>query len=98
MAFSGIRGLVGQVLKRYRLTGDLDAYKVFHMWGDLVGDRIAAHARPVRIDGTTLFVEVDDPLWLTQLKYMKGDILGKVDTMIKAGALKEIRFFLKTAD
>jgi predicted nucleic acid-binding Zn ribbon protein len=98
MAFSTVRGVVEKVLKKYRLTGDLDAYKVFHMWGDLVGDRIATHARPVRIDRFTLFVEVDDPLWLTQLKYMKADILGKIDVTIKQGALRDVRLYLKNTE
>ncbi|MDR2018451.1 MAG: DUF721 domain-containing protein [Syntrophobacterales bacterium] len=95
MAFYTVRGVVEKVLKKYRLTGDLDAYKVFHLWSDLVGERILAHARPVRIDGYTLFVEVDDPLWLTQLKYMKTDILGRADVTIKPGALRDIKFYLK---
>jgi predicted nucleic acid-binding Zn ribbon protein len=98
MGFSTVRGVVEKVLKKYRLTGDLDAYKVFHMWAALVGDRISAHARPVRIDGYTLFVEVDDPLWLTQLKYMKTDILDRIDSLIKAGALKDVKFYLKNAE
>jgi predicted nucleic acid-binding Zn ribbon protein len=98
MAFSTVRGVVERVLKKYRLTGDLDAYKVFHMWNDLVGDRIASHTRPVRIDRDTLFVEVDDPLWLTQLKYMKLDLLSKIDMTIKKGAIKDVRFYLKNAD
>jgi predicted nucleic acid-binding Zn ribbon protein len=98
MAFSTVRGVVERVLKKYRLTGDLDAYKVFHMWSDLVGDRIASHTRPQRIDRDTLFVEVDDPLWLTQLKYMKIDLLGKIDVMVKKGAIKDVRFYLKNAD
>lgn len=98
MAFSIVRGVVEKVLKKYRLNGDLDAYRVFQLWGELVGDRISAHARPVRIDGYALLVEVDDPLWLTQLKYMKQDILGKIDVTIKPGALKEMRFYLKSTE
>jgi predicted nucleic acid-binding Zn ribbon protein len=98
MGFSTVRGVVEKVLKKYRLNGDLDAYRVFQLWSDLVGERIAIHARPVRIDGYTLLVEVDDPLWLTQLKYMKQDILGKIDVMIKRGVLKEMRFYLKSTE
>jgi predicted nucleic acid-binding Zn ribbon protein len=98
MGFSGVRGVVESVLKRYRLNGDLDAYRVFSVWTELVGDRIAGHTRPVRIDGRALIVEVDDPLWLTQLKYMKQDILGKIDITVKRGALTDMRFYLKSAE
>ena len=98
MAFSTVRGVVEKVLKKYRLTGDLDAYKVFRLWPELVGERISTHARPVRIDKFTLFIEVDDPLWLTQLKYMKTDVLERIDTSIKAGVLKDVKFYLKNAE
>ncbi|MBA4417969.1 MAG: hypothetical protein C0392_08675 [Syntrophus sp. (in: bacteria)] len=97
MAFTTVRGVVERILKKYKLNGDIDAYRVFQIWNDLVGDRIAAHARPARIDGYFLYVEVDDPLWLTQLKYMKLDILGKIDVMIKKGVLKDVRFYLKSS-
>lgn len=98
MAFSTVRGVVEKVLKKYRLNGDLEAYRIFHIWADLVGERIAGHARPVRIDGPFLYVQVDDPLWLTQLKYMKLDILGKIDTTIKQGVLRDLRFVLKNEE
>ena len=98
MGFTTVRGVVEKILKKYRLNGDLDAYRVFEAWGDLVGDRIANHARPVRIDGYFLLVEVDDPLWLTQLKYMKTDILDKIGVTIKKGVLKDLRFYLKKTD
>ncbi|HEY3275270.1 MAG TPA: DUF721 domain-containing protein [Syntrophorhabdaceae bacterium] len=94
--FSTVRGVIEKVLKKYRLNGDLDAYRVFSLWEELVGNRIARHARPVRIDGRALLVEVDDPLWLTQLKYMKHDILGKIDITIRKGVLTEMRFYLKS--
>jgi predicted nucleic acid-binding Zn ribbon protein len=97
MAFTTVRGVVEKILKKYKLNGDIDAYRVFQVWSDLVGDRIAAHARPARIDGYFLYVEVDDPLWLTQLKYMKIDILGKIDVMIKKDVLRDVRFYLKSS-
>ncbi len=96
MAFTDVRGVVERVLKKYRLNGDIDAYRIFQVWNDLVGERIVAHAKPSRLDGQFLYVEVDDPLWLTQLKYMKQDILGKIDSAIKKGAIKDLRFYLKT--
>jgi predicted nucleic acid-binding Zn ribbon protein len=51
----------------------------------------------VRTTDRILYVEVDDPLWLAQLKYMKLDIIDKIDTSIREGLFKDIRFFLKSA-
>jgi predicted nucleic acid-binding Zn ribbon protein len=32
---------------------------------------LAAHVQPVKLDGTTLVVKVDDPAWATQLKFLE---------------------------
>ena len=35
------------------------------------GDAVAAHVKPVKLDGTKLIVEVDDPAWATQLRFLE---------------------------
>lgn len=95
MPFVSLQKTLTKVLKEKKITGDLDLFRIFPMWNDIVGDKTAQHTRPVRIKDRILYVEVDDPMWLTQLKYMKIDILEKIDMKIKKGAFKDLRFFLK---
>jgi predicted nucleic acid-binding Zn ribbon protein len=95
--FVSIKETLSKVLKGYDRSGDMEAYRVYPMWEELVGQKMAQHATPVRIKDRVLFVEVDDPLWLSQLKYMKGDVLGKIDVRIKRGVLKDVKFYLKSA-
>lgn len=45
---------------------------VFGRWDEAVGAAVAAHVQPVKLDGSTLVVEVDDPAWATQLKFLEG--------------------------
>ncbi len=45
---------------------------VFGRWEEAVGAAVAAHVQPVKLDGTTLVVEVDDPAWATQLRFLEG--------------------------
>jgi predicted nucleic acid-binding Zn ribbon protein len=40
---------------------------LFGRWEEAVGAQVAAHVRPVRLDGATLLVEVDEPAWATQV-------------------------------
>lgn len=54
---------------------------VFDRWADAVGPAVAAHARPVKLDEHVLVVEVDDPTWATQLRYLQQDILAKVQDL-----------------
>ncbi len=44
---------------------------VFGRWAEAVGDAVAAHVKPVKLDGTNLIVEVDDPAWATQLRFLE---------------------------
>jgi predicted nucleic acid-binding Zn ribbon protein len=94
MAFSDLRSILDTVLKEHNF-GDVHAHKVFSQWKELAGPKVAAHAMPVRMNKRILYVEVDDPLWLAQLKYMKGDILNKIDRQIKPDLFADLKFFLK---
>jgi predicted nucleic acid-binding Zn ribbon protein len=51
---------------------------VFAGWEEAVGPSIAAHARPVTLDGDRLVVEVDDPGWATQLRYLESGVLERL--------------------
>ena len=54
---------------------------VFGRWDDAVGEAIAAHVRPVRLDGTVLVVEASDPSWATQVKFLTATIIERLRTV-----------------
>lgn len=97
MAFYSLQSVLKKVLRDANLPVNLDAFKIFHLWEEIAGQPLARQATPVRIDGRILWVEVNDPVWLTQLRYMKIDIIKKIDRRIKKGVFKDIRFFLKNS-
>ena len=47
---------------------------VFGRWNEAVGEAVARHVQPLRLDGARLVVEVDDPAWATQLKFLEADL------------------------
>ena len=51
---------------------------VFGRWEDAVGAQIAAHVKPVKLDEGVLVVEVDDPTWATQMKFLAPTITQKL--------------------
>ncbi|MCX7965188.1 MAG: DUF721 domain-containing protein [Syntrophorhabdaceae bacterium] len=95
MAFTPVGVVIERIIKRYRLNGDIEAYKVFSVWEDIVGTQIASHARPVKIKEKMLYVMVDDPLWLAQIKYIEYEIIKKLCNAIKDDVFRDIKFFLK---
>ncbi len=51
---------------------------VFGKWDDAVGAPIAAHVRPVKLDGGTLFVAADTSTWATQVKFLADTIAERL--------------------
>jgi predicted nucleic acid-binding Zn ribbon protein len=47
---------------------------VFGRWAEAVGEAVAAHITPVKLDGAKLVVEVDDPAWATQLRFLEATL------------------------
>lgn len=68
-----------RLLKSLR-GGDRQAtVSVFARWADLVGESVAAHVKPLKWDGATLVVEVEDPSWATQMRFLEADLLRRVN-------------------
>lgn len=51
---------------------------VFSGWEELVGARVAAHARPLALRDGALVVAVDDAAWASQLQWLEADLLARV--------------------
>jgi predicted nucleic acid-binding Zn ribbon protein len=56
---------------------------VFSRWAELVGEPVAQHVRPLKLDAGVLVVQVDDPAWATQMKFLESDLLQR---LTEAGA------------
>ncbi len=51
---------------------------IFGRWDEIVGEAVAAHVQPVKLDGTRLVVDVDDPAWATQLKFLESSLRDRL--------------------
>lgn len=51
---------------------------VFGRWTDAVGEGVARHVQPVKLDGRRLVVEVDDPAWATQLRFLEPTLKARL--------------------
>lgn len=54
---------------------------VFGQWVEAVGEGVAAHVRPVKLDGRRLIVEADDPAWATQVKFLSDTIIERLHSV-----------------
>ena len=61
---------------------------VFGLWKELVGEQVAQHVSPIKLDRGRLLIEVDDPAWSTHMKFLERDIcttLSGIDIRVKSG-------------
>lgn len=66
------------LMKSLRGTTSASVGGVFGRWADAVGPVVAAHAAPRKLDGAHLVVEVDEPGWATQLRFLDAEIKGRL--------------------
>jgi predicted nucleic acid-binding Zn ribbon protein len=51
---------------------------LFGRWDEAVGEQVAQHVRPLKLDRGVLSVEVDDPAWATQVKFLAPAIISRL--------------------
>ncbi len=59
-------------------AGRAEVGGVFGRWEEAVGAALAAHVRPVRLEHGTLLVEVQDPAWATQVRFLADDMRDRL--------------------
>ena len=59
-------------------AGRAEVRGVFGQWDEAVGEAIAAHVRPVRLDRGVLLVDVDDPSWATQVRLLADELRSRL--------------------
>ena len=64
------------------------------IWPKTVGVNIAKRTKPLKLTGKTLYVTVATSTWMEELKYMKEDIIKKLNTELRKEAIKDIIFRL----
>jgi predicted nucleic acid-binding Zn ribbon protein len=78
------------VVRSLRGPGAKATAGVFGRWEDVVGPHVAAHARPVLLDDGRLVVEVEEPGWATQLRYLEAALVERLADVAGSGVVRSI--------
>ena len=83
---------LADVLRARGWDDRLAAARVVARWPQVVGDAVAAHCQPSRLeeDGT-LQVVADSAAWATQLTYLQGKLLDRLGTECGPGLVRRIQ-------
>ena len=69
---------IERLLRSFRQGDRATTVTVFSRWAELVGDAVAQHVRPLKLDRGVLVVQVDDPAWATQMRFLESDLLERL--------------------
>ncbi len=74
-----IGDVVHKVVSGIQLDRRRSDAEVLQAWDKLMDPRIAAHAKPVNLHKGTLFIAVDNSVWLSEIvRYRRKEILDRL--------------------
>lgn len=81
-------------LKNTSLTQskEYQKYRFLNHWSSIIGKTISLHTNLIVFKGGILYIEVNDPMWKTELTLNKQFLIKKINSLFPATELKEIVF------
>jgi predicted nucleic acid-binding Zn ribbon protein len=85
--------LVSQVLTGFRVEQRRSEVEIVKVWNHLIDPTITAHAQPVGLNKGTLFVNVDNNVWLSEIvRYKRKEILERLQHSFGREVIVRISF------
>lgn len=97
MAFDKLMDVMKALQARYpAFSKRMREVEALSRWEQAVGPAIAKHARAVRVKDGVLWIEVDHPIWKTELHHRKRQILQALNQRTDEGAPLTDLFLIDT--
>jgi predicted nucleic acid-binding Zn ribbon protein len=90
--FMHISDILNKVVKTCRPETDEEMEGIWSLWKDVIGKTIAENAQPEALKGDILLVHVSSSVWMQQLRFLKKDIIDKINAASGKERIKEIKF------
>lgn len=87
-----VGNILEATLKNLGLKKRYHAELAIERWDTIVGDEIAAHSWPVKIEFGVMLVHVNHSAWCHHLSMLKESIIAKTNQFIGEKIVKDIRF------
>jgi hypothetical protein len=79
-------------LERTGLKNQLKKREYLFIWEKVAGEHVAQYTRPVKIKEETLFVEVNDSIWVYHLNMLQGKIIDEFNDLAGSKMISKIKF------
>lgn len=82
--------VVSRVLKRSGTEKGVKQKQAVLIWDKVVGERVAAHSKAIKVENRKIFIRVKSPTWRTELLLMKGKILEELNRSLGKKVIQDI--------
>ena len=76
---SSLAGALDALLDRLGAESSTAITGVFGEWPNIVGEQVAQHVTPIKLERGRLIVEIDDPSWATQMRFLEPQLVEKLN-------------------
>lgn len=90
-----LKDILPHVLSSLGLKKGIERQKAVFIWDRVVGKDIRRHTRARYVRGKKMWVDVDDPIWIQQLSFLKSEIVKKLNKELKSDKICDIIFKLR---
>jgi hypothetical protein len=78
------------VVSRLGVERNLDDYRLWVAWDDVVGPAVARNAQPSKLDAHRLVVAVKNATWMQELSLLRHDLCRKLNVWMGREVVSEI--------
>jgi predicted nucleic acid-binding Zn ribbon protein len=87
---AAVADLLGKLLRGTPAEQRLKEGRIWLVWENAVGRRIASHAQPAAFRDGILTLRVDSAPWMQQLNFLKRELIAKVNAELGEELVKEL--------
>jgi predicted nucleic acid-binding Zn ribbon protein len=84
--------ILNRLTDRMGIAARLEKEKAVVLWGEAVGEGIARRSKATSVRGNTLFVMVQNSMWLQELALLKEGIIAKINSLAGGDVVNDIVF------
>jgi hypothetical protein len=85
-----VADLLRNVVGRLGIERDLDDYRIWAAWDEVVGPAVARNAQPIRLDRSKLVVAVKNATWMQELSLLRHDLCSRLNAWMGREVITEI--------
>jgi predicted nucleic acid-binding Zn ribbon protein len=91
-SIASLGSVLDALVRSLGIEKQVEQYKIFDAWNDIVGEQVAKVAKPARIHNNTLIVTVSNAPWRAELTFRKREILTKIHERLNSKSITDITF------